>query len=114
LTGHLYFSLHVKYQAYGYTRLIAESIHRASPEIIRSSKRYVSSFNVVTMSLMRLWHRHSYSMYTPCNHIHFIWSWTHLSHTYVQLISYVQMQLQCCFAVLWIPAQSASAMFLWI
>ena len=36
---------------------------------------------------------------------HFIWCWTHLSYTYVQLISEVQMLLQGCFKVQY-PSQS--------
>ena len=30
--------------------------------------------------------------------MNFIWCWTHLSYTYVQILSYVQMLLWCCFA----------------
>ena len=44
-------------------------------------------------------------IYTPFNRMHFIWHWTHLSYTYVQLISEVHMLLQCCFAVQY-PSQS--------
>ena len=51
------------------------------------------------MSLIRFRHPQSFSMYTPCNRMNFIWCWTHLSYTYVQIISYVQMLLWCCFAV---------------
>jgi len=36
-THQLYFSLHVKYQAYGYTRPITEDIRRASPGGMRST-----------------------------------------------------------------------------
>ena len=36
-TQQLYFSLYVKYQTYGYTRPIAESVRRASPGGIRST-----------------------------------------------------------------------------
>ena len=36
-TQQLYFSLHVKYQSYGYTWLIAEGVQRASPGGILST-----------------------------------------------------------------------------
>ena len=79
-----------KYQAYSYTRLIAESLRRTSPGGMRSTPTWKTLRQKVTMSLMRFWKRHSFSMYTSCNQIHFMWHWTHLSYTYVQLISYVQ------------------------
>jgi len=42
-TQQLYFSLHVKYQSYGYTRLIAERIRSASPGGMRNTRTsYVS------------------------------------------------------------------------
>ena len=65
---------------------------------MRSSLMSQTLRQQVTMALMRFWKRHS-SMYTQCNQIPFIWRWTHVSYTYVQLISEVQMLLQCCFAV---------------
>ena len=87
-THQLYFSLHVKYQYYSYTRLFAEGIRRASPRCMQ-----------VTMALMRLWQPHFFPIYTPFNKMHFIWRWAHLSYTYVPLISEVPMLLWCCFAV---------------
>ena len=97
--NNFYFSLHVKYQSYGYTRRIAEGIRRASCVCIRSTPTSQTLHQQVTMTLMRLWHRHSFSMYTPCNRMHFLWRWTHLSNTNVQLIAYVQMLLWCSFTV---------------
>ena len=87
-THQRYLSLYVKYQSYGYTRLFAEGIRKASPRCTQ-----------VTMELMRLWQSHFIPMYTPFNQMHFIWHWTHLSYTYVPLISEVLLLLWCCFAV---------------
>ena len=84
---------------------IAESIRRASLGGMRSTLTSQTLRQQVTMALMRFWKRHSFSMYTPCNQIYFIWCWTHFSYTNVQLISEVQMLLQCCFAVQY-PSQS--------
>ena len=86
-THQLYFSLHVNDQSYGCTRPIAESIRRASPGGMRSTPTSQTLRQQVTMALMRLWPRQSFSMYTPFNRLHFIWRWTHLSYTYVQIIS---------------------------
>ena len=85
----LYFSLHVKYQSYGYTRPIAEGIRRASPGGMRSTPTSQTLRQQITMALMRLCQTHSISIYTPFNRMHFIWRWTHILYTYVQLISYV-------------------------
>ena len=86
--------LFLKYQSYGYTQLFAEGIRKASPRCMQ-----------VTMELMRLWQPHFFPMYTPFNPMRLIWRWIHLSYTYVQLISEVQMLLQCCFGVQY-PSQS--------
>ena len=98
-THELYFSLPVNYQSHDYTRLIAESIRRASLGGMRSTPTSQTLHQQVAMTLMRLWQRHSFSMFTSFNRMHFIWSWTHLSNTYVQLIAYVQMLLWCSFTV---------------
>ena len=98
-TQQLYFSLHVKYQSHGYTWPIAESIRRASPGGMRSTRTSQTLRQQIKMALLWLWQRQSFSMYTPCNQMHFIWRWTHFSYTYVQLISEVQMLLRCCLAV---------------
>ena len=91
--------LHVKYQSHGYTWPIAESIRRASPGGMRSTRTSQTLRQQIKMALLWLWQRQSFSMYTPCNQMHFIWRWTHFSYTYVQLISEVQMLLRCCLAV---------------
>jgi len=56
MTGHInfYFSLHVKFQSYGYTRPIAESIKRASPGGMWSTPTSQTLRQQVTMALMRL------------------------------------------------------------
>jgi len=86
-TFFLFYFLHVNDQSYGYTRPIAESIKRASPGGMGSTSTSQTLRQQVTMALMRLWPRQSFSMYTPFNRLHFIWHWTHLSYTYVQIIS---------------------------
>jgi len=98
LTHQLYFSLHVQYQSHGYTRLIAGSKRRASPGGMRSTPTLQTLHQQVTMALLWLWQCHSFSMYTPFNWMYFILSWIHLSTTFPQLISYVQMLLRCCLA----------------
>ena len=103
-----YFSLHVNYQSYGYTRLIADSIlRRASPGDMRSCVTPTSKMlrHQVTMALMWFWKRHSFSIFKSCKQMPFIWCWTHLSYTYVQFISEVLMLLWCCFTVQY-PSQS--------
>ena len=112
-TKQLYFSLHIKYQSYSYTQSITDDTRRASPGGMCSTPTSQTLRQQVTMALMRFWKRHSFFMYTPCNQIHFIWSWTHLSYTYVQLIYYVQMLLRCCFAVQY-PSQSNESHVVWI
>ena len=67
-----YFSLHVKYQSYGYTRLIAENIRRASPGGMRSTLTWKTLRQQITMVLMRLWQPHFFPIYTPLNRLHFI------------------------------------------
>ena len=64
-TYQLYFSLHVKFQSYSYTRLIAESIRRTSPGGVWSTPPSQTLRQQVTMTLMQLGQRHSISMYTP-------------------------------------------------
>ena len=66
---------------------------------MRSTPTLQTLHQQVTMALMWLWQHHFFPIYTAFNQMHFIWHWTHLSYTYVQLISEVQMLLQCCFAV---------------
>ena len=85
MTGHINFI--IKYQSYGCTWPIAESIRRASAGGMRSTPTSQTLRQQVTMALMRLWPRQSFPMYTPFNRLHFIWRWTHLSYTYVQIIS---------------------------
>jgi len=57
----LYFSLHV-FQSYGYTRLITESIQRASPGSMQSTPTSQTLRQQVKMALMRLWQRLPFSM----------------------------------------------------
>ena len=95
----LYFSLHIKYQSYSYTQSITDDIRRASHRGMRSTPTSQTLHQQVTMALMRLWQPQSFSIYTSCNQMHFIRHGTHLSHTYVQLISYKNMLLRCYFAV---------------
>jgi len=53
-TQQLYFSLHVNYQSYGYTRLIAEGIQRTSPGSMQSTPSLQTLHQQFTMGLMRL------------------------------------------------------------
>jgi len=53
-THQLDFFLHVKYQPYGYTRLIAEGIRRASPGGMCNTQTSQTLHQQVTMALMRL------------------------------------------------------------
>ena len=113
MTGQLYFSLRVKYQPYGYTRLIADGIRRAPPGCIQSPLTSQRLCQQATMALTQLWHCHSISMFTPCKRLHFMWRWTHLSYTFVQLISYGR----CFCNAIWqcnSPDGLVSAMFNWI
>ena len=76
-----YLCLYVKYQFYSYTRLITESIRRAGG--MRSTLTSQTLHQQTTMALMRLWKRQSFSLYTSCNRIHFIYMWTYLLYAYV-------------------------------
>ena len=84
-----YFYFYVKYQWYSYTWLIAENIRRGSPGGLQSTLTLEMLRQQITMALMRLWKRQSFSMYTPCNRIHFIYMWTHSSYTYVNILCVV-------------------------
>jgi len=98
-THQLYFSLHVNYQSHDYTWPIAEGIRRASAGGMQSTPTSQTLCQQITMAIMQLCQCLSFSMYTSCNRMHFIWLWTHLLYTFAQLISYVQMLLWCCFPV---------------
>ena len=54
---------------------------------MRSTPTLLTLRQQITMALMRLLKRQTFSMYTPCNRIHFVYMWTHLSYTYVNMCS---------------------------
>ena len=62
----------------------------------------------VTVALIRLRPPQFFPIYTSSNWMHFIWCWTHLSYTYVQLISEVQMLLWCSLPVQYIVPLTVS------